>query len=67
MKDMIGDMTDEWVMHWFGIVGEDLAKACEEEPNSEWHSACFAASVLLAQEMNKRGLTKKPAAATCAC
>lgn len=35
----------------------DLAEAVREQPESEWHEACFAATVLLCQEIERRGLT----------
>lgn len=34
----------------------DLQKAAEEQPESEWHEACFAAMLIYAKEMNRRGL-----------
>lgn len=34
----------------------DLANAADECPNSEWHEACFAASVIFAKAANQRGL-----------
>lgn len=32
----------------------DLRNASENAYNSEWHESCFAATILLAQEYNKR-------------
>lgn len=34
----------------------DLKKAAEYQPESEWHETCFAAMLIYAQEMNRRGL-----------
>lgn len=39
------------------VAHADLAAAVREQPESEWHQVCFAATVLLAQEVNRRGLT----------
>ena len=34
----------------------DLQAAAENDRDSEWHGSCFAATVLYAQEMTKRGI-----------
>jgi hypothetical protein len=34
----------------------DLAEAARTQRNSEWHQACFAATIVYAEEMVKRGL-----------
>jgi hypothetical protein len=35
---------------------DDLAKAAADQPNSEWHEACFAGVLIYAAEMQQRGL-----------
>lgn len=35
----------------------DLEKASRDQPDSEWHSSCFAGLLVYAREMSERGLT----------
>ena len=39
---------------------DDCQKAGTEQPNSEWHEACFAACVVFSQEVSRRGLNAPP-------
>lgn len=57
-NDFIKGLSDEELVKWTLEVEQDLTKAAaaEEDTNSEWHSDCFAAAVLLTQEMNLRKL-----------
>ena len=34
----------------------DLRAVSKEDPDSEWHASCFAATILYTQELNKRGI-----------
>lgn len=38
----------------------DCKEAAAELNSSEWHAACFAAAVVYAQELNKRGFYRHP-------
>jgi len=49
-------LSDDELQSAFDEAKQDLAKATDSEPNSEWHQACFAATYLYAVEMSKRGL-----------
>ncbi len=53
---MISEMNDKELLSWLAIANADLALVSKNDPNSEWHEECFAATVLLAQEANKRGV-----------
>lgn len=35
---------------------KDLKKAADEQPESEWHQACFAGLITYAGEVQRRGL-----------
>lgn len=48
--------TDQQLIDLFNEAKLDLAKAAEDEPESEWHQACFAAVIMVSQEASKRGL-----------
>lgn len=52
----VNQLSDGDVLMWMRTASDDLAKASEEVPDSEWHEACFAATVMLAMEANSRGL-----------
>lgn len=55
----LGDLknwTDDEVLHWAKTANEDCIKAADEERNSEWHDTCFAACVVMSQEMGRRGI-----------
>lgn len=50
------DKTDDDVLMLAKIAFDDTAIAAREQPNSDWHSECFAALYICAEEMNRRGL-----------
>ena len=49
-------MNDDELTEWLERAEADLAKVAEEAPDSEWHERCFAAVVILVEEMSARGL-----------
>lgn len=51
--------TDTQIQSLAEQVFSDLKDASENQHESEWHEACFAGAVLVAQEMSKRGLKRK--------
>jgi len=50
-------LTDSDLISAARDASSDLLIASNREPNSEWHSACFAAAFIFSQEMSKRGLS----------
>jgi len=57
--DEFSDMSDDEVLYWFEEACSDLAEVAAKEPNTEWHECCFAATIVLADEMSKRNLNRK--------
>jgi hypothetical protein len=51
------DMTPDELHAWRDMAYADLCTAAAEQPQSDWHSACFAALYVVCQEINRRGLT----------
>ena len=51
--------TDSELLEEVETAYNSLMTITEEDMNSEWHEACFAATVVLAMEMNKRGLKRR--------
>lgn len=47
-------MSDKELNEFHTEVMADLAKAATEQNESEWHQACFAAAVLVSQEVISR-------------
>ena len=56
IDDHLSTLSNEQLMAAFRQAETDLANAAADEPNSEWHEACFAGLLVYAQEMNRRGL-----------
>lgn len=56
-QEYLDGLTNEQLLYQLEQSKIDLAEAAGEEPNSEWHQACFAGMYLLAQEAGKRGIT----------
>lgn len=50
-------MTDDELICAARTARDDLAEAAVDEPESEWHQACFAAAMIYGLEMETRGLT----------
>lgn len=55
-REQIATLTDEELRTAINEASDDLKKASKDEPESEWHEACFAAVILFSQEMSRRGL-----------
>jgi hypothetical protein len=56
IDEYLAGLSNEQLMAAFKQAEADLAAVAADEPNSEWHQACFAGVLIYAQEMNKRGL-----------
>lgn len=50
-------MTDAEPMAATRTAIDDLKTASQDEPNSEWHEACFAGAIVYSTELQKRGLS----------
>jgi hypothetical protein len=50
-------MTDEQILRAAEVAAKDCNEAGLAERNSEWHECCFAAVVVLSQEMARRGIS----------
>lgn len=50
-------MTDDQVLRAASIAADDCREAASTQHNSEWHECCFAAVVVLSQEMARRGIS----------
>lgn len=48
--------SDDQIREMLEIATQDLGAAAEDQPNSDWHSACFSAVFLLSEEVTRRGL-----------
>ena len=59
VQEYFDSLSDNQVLELAEECNSDLLKASSDNPESEWHEACFAAMVLTAQEMNKRGLKRE--------
>lgn len=53
----LDSLSDDEVKLKAATAFKDIEEASIEQPNSEWHEACFAGAMVYAKEMNKRGLT----------
>jgi hypothetical protein len=56
IKQYLADKSDDDLLADAGVAVEDLKRAAEERPGSEWHDCCFAGAVVLLEEIGKRGL-----------
>lgn len=56
IDEYMNDMSDDELIKATKEAYNDLTIAAKDEPNSEWHQSCFAATILFADEMAKRGL-----------
>lgn len=50
------EMNDQALADFFDEVKVDLKQASEDQPESEWHQACFAAALIVADEIQSRRL-----------
>lgn len=56
MQEYLATLSDGELKVALTEAHDDLMKAADEQPNSEWHGTCFAATLVYSQEMNRRGL-----------
>jgi len=56
IDEHLAALDDNELRERLGLAIADCKEASHELNNSEWHSACFAAAVVYAQEFNRRGL-----------
>lgn len=56
VQEYLSAKTDDELRLEFAQASRDLEVAADVEPDGEWHEACFAGCLLIAQEMNKRGI-----------
>lgn len=57
-QDDIKLMSDAELIRRADEAYEDMVEAASDQPNSAWHSACFAAFCLFGFEMSCRGLRR---------
>jgi hypothetical protein len=58
MDDYIASLSDQTLIDKMEVAWADLKEAAEKQNQSEWHQSCFAACVMFAKEMGKRGLKR---------
>ena len=56
IDEHLASLDDNELRERLAFAVNDCKEAGHELNNSEWHSACFAAAVVYAQELNRRGL-----------
>ena len=54
VQHYLAGLSDDELADRLRVAVADLERAAEEENESEWHEACFAASVLYCQESDRR-------------
>lgn len=54
IEQYISDLSREDLIAKFDQAKQDLEEAATSQRNSEWHQECFAACLLLGDEMRKR-------------
>lgn len=59
IDDHLADLTDKELLAAGQEAVDDLTKAALTQPGSDWHQACFAATVIYAEELSRRGLRLK--------
>lgn len=52
----LNSLDDAGLVASFNEAKNDLEAAANDKPDSDWHSECFAAVLIYAGELNKRGL-----------
>lgn len=55
-QEHLADLSDDELKRKTLEAKDDLEKAAREQPDSDWHCACFAGLLTYAMEMNARGL-----------
>lgn len=58
---VFGGLGDGELRSLLKTAADDLNYAAEHMNKSEWHQLCFAATVVYAQELSRRGLRLKEA------
>jgi len=56
VQEMIGNLDDKHLIEGFEKARDDCESASINDPNSDWHEACFAAVMVFSQEILKRQL-----------
>lgn len=56
IDEYIRGLSDEELREAVVTVREDLAEAAADHNGSEWHEACFAAAMIVALEVERRGM-----------
>lgn len=51
-------LTNEELVESFETAKTDLEEVSDEDRNSEWHEACFAAVIVYGNEVVRRGIKK---------
>jgi len=59
LNEYLSTLTNTELTSLLDTAYNDLKKVSKGEPNSDWHSECFAAVVVLCQESNKRGIKRE--------
>ncbi len=56
IQQYLSSLTDEELQAKTAMASMDMKHASQEQQNSDWHTACFAAIYVYCEEMNRRGL-----------
>jgi hypothetical protein len=59
LDDYLRALTDAEVLGKLQGAADDMHHAAQSGPDSDWHVSCFAATLLYAQEANRRGISIK--------
>ena len=57
-REKIANLTDDQLEHGLKVAIDDLAIASQNEPESDWHQACFAAVLTYSLEKSKRSMER---------
>lgn len=60
IEGYLAGMNDEQLVDATKEARDDLVIASREQPDSEWHSSCFAAVLIYSKELHARGLKLVP-------
>lgn len=60
IKEMIEGWSNEKLREEFDIAVVALKDSAENQNNSEWHESCFAAVLLMGDELAARGIRINP-------
>jgi hypothetical protein len=50
------ELSDEDFRNHFAKIAADLREAAENQNNTPWHEACFAAAAVFSREAKERGI-----------